>query len=97
MGAPPTPSFRDDPAWWQLPLLVLLDLNGVLVHRDFIGGPFTVRPRALELLEALSARVDVGFCSSMHPTNAKKAIGAIRHAAESANTRKSSSACKLAP
>ena len=65
----------------RLPLLVLLDLNGVLVHRACSGAPFTVRPGALDLLSALGGHVELGFCTSMRYDNAKRAIGAIRSAA----------------
>ena len=70
-----------------LPLLVLLDLNGVLVHRPPSNSKqFTVRPGTLTLLSSLYRRVEIGFCSSMQPKNARAAIRAIEAAARVAGT-----------
>ena len=66
----------------QRPLLVLLDLNGVLVHRAYSGAAFSVRHGAPELLATLHNRVDVGFCSSMKPDNARRALKSVRNAVE---------------
>ena len=65
------------------PLLVLLDLNGVLVHRASKGrgASFSVRPGTLALLRALHGHVDVAFCSSMRAGNARRALQAIAEAA----------------
>lgn len=78
----PSPSFTNA---HPLPLLVLLDLNGVLVHRAYSGAAFSVRPGTLRLLATLQGRVEIGFCSSMRYDNAKRAIQAIRSAAAAAN------------
>ena len=76
-AAVPTPKARR-------PLLVLLDLNGTLVHRDTATAPFVVRPGALPLLLDLTLckHVDLGFCTSMQPKNARRAIKALVEAAE---------------
>ena len=58
------------------PLLVLLDLNGTLVHRKTSQAAFAVRPGALSMLKTLlhGGCADVGFCTSMQPKNAKRAV-----------------------
>jgi hypothetical protein len=75
----PTPEARR-------PLLVLLDLNGTLVHRDTATAPFVVRPGALPLLLDLTLckHLDLGFCTSMQPKNARRAVKALVEAAEEA-------------
>lgn len=77
--AVPTPEARR-------PLLVLLDLNGTLVHRDTATAPFVVRPGALPLLLDLTLckHLDLGFCTSMQPKNARRAVKALVEAAEEA-------------
>ena len=79
------------------PLLVLIDLNGVLVHRAGSGAPFKVRPGAVGMLTVLWRRVDVAFCSSMKHANAQRAIAAIRHAAMRASNAVAKEACERAP
>ena len=70
----------------RLPLLALLDLNGVLVHRDAPGAAtFRVRPGTLALLRALHGHVQVGFCSSMRPKNARRALKCISFRARKLN------------
>ena len=66
------------------PLLVLLDLNGVLVHRGAADkrSPFSVRPGALTLLASLHGQVNLAFCTSMNVSNAVRAIKTLKEAAE---------------
>ena len=87
------------PADAHHPLLVLLDLNGVLVHRSSPGPttPFTVRPGTVELLEILRDRVDVGFCTSMSSKNALRAIEKVRIAAHEATAQGALALLKSAP
>lgn len=63
------PSLRAQPR----PLLVVLDLNGTLVHREQRGGSFFVaRPRVREFLRDLLARHKVLVWSSARPTNVRR-------------------------
>ena len=66
-------------------LLVLLDLNGVLVHRPYAGADFTVRPGALELLRVLDGRVELALITSMKPANGWRARNAMLCEARAAN------------
>lgn len=74
------------------PLLVLLDLNGTLVHRQSSTAPFAVRPGCLALLRALARHVDIGFCTSMQPKNAKRALRALIEACDSRQKRRQAAA-----
>ena len=79
-------------------VLVLLDLNGVLVHRSAAGATdFQVRPGTLELISLLAGRVDLGFCSSMRPANARKALKAIGTIAHRSDDSVALAAVRAAP
>ena len=74
----PPPAVRPDPAEQaQHPLLILLDLNGTLVHRETSTAPFAIRPGTLQFLQTLRRHVNLCFYTSMQPTNAKRAVLAL--------------------
>ena len=77
---PPAAAAPAPPAVRRHALLVLLDLNGTLVHRTGAGSwaqRFVVRRGTVAFLEALLSAVDVCFCTSMTSHNAAAAVHAI--------------------
>ena len=80
-------------------LLVLLDLNGVLVHRCASKAPFSVRPGTVAFLRALSTNpsVVVGFCTSMAWPNARRAINSIRETVEQERDAAANEVLRRAP